>query len=272
MSAVNPHEKWGIAVQSAMLGALYLFLYLPIFYIAYLSLAENNIWPFPPNLTTRWYGRLGIMSDFHDGLWNSVLIGLGTAILSAFFATVAGIGVLRYPVKRRALIVALYLSPLFVAEILIGISTLMFNRNVLHVPGNLASAIVANTTHSLSFAFLVIVAQVARYDWRLDEVAQVFGARPLRCFWEVTLPSIWPAVLGAFLVSFIMGFNNFEITFYNVAAVPTLPTIAWGTLRHGIEPELYAMATLVNAFVFFLLFIIYLLIRTGRLRIGTPDK
>ena len=28
-------------------------------------------------------------------------------------------------------------------------------------------------------------------------VAQVFGARPLRCFREVTLPNVWPAVLGA---------------------------------------------------------------------------
>ena len=79
-------------------------------------------------------------------------------------------------------------------------------------------------------------------------------------------------MLGAFLISFILGFNNFEIIFYNVAAVPTLPTIAWGTLRHGIEPELYALATMVNVFVFILLFIIYLLIRLGALRLGVPEE
>ena len=116
----------------------------------------------------------------------------------------------------------------------------------------------------------MILAQLVRYDWRLDEAAMVFGARPLRTFWEVTLPSIWPAVLGAFLVSFILGFNNFEISFYNLGAVPTLPTVAWGTLRHGIEPELYALATLVNLAVFALLFVLYLLLRTGLLRLGAP--
>ena len=88
----------------------------------------------------------------------------------------------------------------------------------------------------------------------------------------MTFPNIWPAVLGAFLVSFILGFNNFEITFYNVAAIPTLPTIAWGTLRHGIEPELYALATVVNLFVFTLLFLIYVLIRLGALRLGAPQR
>ncbi len=79
-------------------------------------------------------------------------------------------------------------------------------------------------------------------------------------------------MLGTILISFIFGFNNFEITFYNVAAVPTLPTIAWVTLRHGIEPELYALATIVNVFVFILLFVIYLLIRLGALRLGVPEE
>ena len=58
----------------------------------------------------------------------------------------------------------------------------------------------------------------------------------------------------------------------NLGAVPTLPTVAWGTLRHGIEPELYALATLVNLAVFVLLFILYLLLRTGLLRLGVPEE
>ncbi len=272
MAAVSPGERGVMAVQTVLLLFLYLFLYFPILYIAYLSFMENSVWPFPPIFTWEWYARLQIMSDFHAGLWNSLMIGLGTAFLSALFATSAAIGVLRYPIRHRGLMAGIYLAPLFVAQVLIGISTLMFNRNVLNVPGTLESAIVANTAYSLSFAFLVILAQLVRYDWRLDEVAQVFGARPARCFIEVTLPSVWPAVLGAFLVSFILGFNNFEITFYNVAAVPTLPTIAWGTLRHGIEPELYALATIVNVLVFGLLFVIFLLIRMGALRLGVPEE
>ena len=271
VAAVNPGERFAIGGQTVLLLALYLFLYFPIFYIGYLSVVDNSVWPFPPVFTGEWYGRLMIMSDFHTGLLNSVFIGAGTAVLSTLFATTAAIGILRYPLRRRGLVVILFLVPLFVAQILIGISTLMFNRNVLGIPGNIESAIVANTTYSVSFAFLVILAQLVRYDWRFDEVAQVFGARPLRTFREVTFPNIWPAVLGAFIISFILGFNNFEITFYNVAAIPTLPTIAWGTLRHGIEPELYALATIVNALVFLLLFVIYLLIRFGALRLGVPD-
>src|SRR5919106_1484795 len=272
MAAVGPGSRTVILVQGLLLALLYLFLYFPIGYIAYLSLMENSVWPFPPDWTLEWYERLRIMSDFHEGLWNSLLIGLGTGALAALFATAGAIGLLRYRVRRRGLLIALYIAPLFVAEVLIGISTLMFNRNILGLPGSIPSAILANATYGLAFAFLVVLSQLVRYDWRLDEAAMVFGARPLRTFWEVTLPSIWPAMLGAFLVSFILGFNNFEISFYNLGAVPTLPTVAWGTLRHGIEPELYALATLVNAVVFVLLFVLYLLLRTGLVRLGVPEE
>ena len=68
------------------------------------------------------------------------------------------------------------------AEVLIGIATLMYNSQRFGTARQLPSAILANTTYGLAFAFLVILAQLVRYDWRLDEAAMVFGARPLRTF------------------------------------------------------------------------------------------
>ena len=271
MAAVNPGERAVIGVQIGLLLALYVFLYFPIFYIVYLSVMENSVWPFPPVFTWEWYARLRSMSDFHEGLANSLAIGLGTGALSSALAAIAVIGLLKYGSRYRGLLIVLYLSPLFVAHVLIGISTLMFNRGVLDLPGNLFSTVLANSTYAIAFAFLVILAQLVRYDWRLDEAAMVFGANPARTFWEVTLPNTWPALLGAFLVSFILAFNNLDISFYNLGAIPTLPTIAWGTLRHGIEPELYALASIVNALVFAVLIALYFLLRTGLLRLGPQE-
>jgi len=268
MTAVGPRERAVVATQTSLLLFLYIFLYFPIFFIIYVSFVDNTVWPFPPEFTWEWYERLWIMSDFHLGVLNSCLIGAGTGALACIFAASAAIGLLKYPSRLRGLFAVLYLSPLFVAGILIGISSLMFHRNILGLAGNLSSAVLANTTQALSFAFLVILAQLTRYDWRMDEAAMVFGAHPARCFWEVTLPTIWPSILGAFLVSFILAFNNLDITFYNIGAIPTLPTIAWGTLRHGIEPELYSLAAIINGLVFVILIILFFLIRLGLVRLG----
>jgi ABC-type spermidine/putrescine transport system permease subunit II len=271
MGAVNPSEKIGKVVQIIILCGLYIFLYFPILYLVYLSFMENPIWPFPPKFTLEWYHRVQIMSDIHVGLINSMIIGLGTGVVSAVLASFAAVGMLRYTVRGRWLYMVIYLSPLFVAHVLIGIAQLMFNRSVLDIPANLWSAILGNATYGISFAFLVLVAQLVKYNWQLDEAAQVFGASPIRCFWEVTLPSIWPAILGAFVVSFLLAFNDFTITFYNVGAVPTMPTVAWGSMRHGMEKELFALAALVNALVFLGLGLLYVLLRTGLLRLGIPE-
>ena len=252
----------------ALLILLYAFLYAPIFYVIYTSFAEDIVWPFPPSFSLSSYEDLFGSSLYAKALSNSVILGIGAAVLSTILATGGAIGTLRYRSRWRGMAFFLFLAPLFVADLLIGISTLAFNARVLGLPGNLYSAIAANAIPGTSFAFLIILSQLVRYDWAMDEAAMVFGAGPVRCFAEITLPTIWPSLLGAFLISFILAFNNLEISFYNLGAIPTLPSVAWGSLRFGLGPELFALAALVNFGVFAIFAVMYLLMRYRILSFG----
>ena len=272
MAARRIEDRLPALTLGSLLVLLYLFLYAPIAYIIYASFASNIVWPFPLDFTWKAYGTLAISSDYQQALWNSLYVAFGAAALATLFSTMGGIAVLKYRNRWRALVVLVFVSPLFIAELLIGISTLLFNKQVLGLPGNLGSAIVANAAHGTAFGFLIILAQLVRYDWRLDDAAMVFGAKPFRCFLEVTLPNIWPAMLGAFLLSFLLAFNDLEISFYNLGAIQTLPTVAWGSLRHGLKPELFALASLVNGFVFVVFVVMYVLMRTGIVRFGYRGK
>jgi len=256
------------AVTGLLLALLYVFLYAPIGYIIYASFSSNAVWPFPLDFTTEAYAKLTISSDYHEALWNSLILALGSAALATLFATMGAIAILKYPSRRRGLVTLGYVSPLFIAELLVGMASLIFNKSVLGLPGNLGSAILANAAHGTAFGFLIVLAQLVRYDWRLDDAAMVFGATPLRCFREVTFPIIWPAMLGSFLITFLLAFNDLEISFYNLGAIPTLPTLAWGSLRYGLKPELLALASLVNGLVFLVFVVMYLLMRTGLVRFG----
>jgi len=255
-------------VAVAMLLVLYIFLYAPILYVIYTSLSADIVWPFPPSFSLEAYKGVFESSLYTDGLWNSIIIGLGSGVLSTLLATGGAIGILRYPSRRRTLAMLIFLAPLFVAELLIGISTLAFNARVLGLPGNIYSAIAANALEGTAFAFLIILAQLVRYDWQMDDAASVFGAGPIRTFFEITLPTIWPSLFGAFLISFILAFNNLEISFYNLGATPTLPSIAWGSLRFGLSPELFALASMTNALVFIVFGVMYVLMRTGLVKFG----
>lgn len=261
-------ESWRRAGMSVLLCLLYVFLYAPILFVIYASFSEDIVWPFPPSFTTAAYAELLDNTLYSDALKNSLIIGLGSGILSTLLATAGVIGVLRFPSRRRGLILIAFLAPLFVAELLIGISSLAFNARLLGLPGNLFSAIAANAVEGTAFAFLIVLAQLVRYDWQMDDAAMVFGASPVRCFWEVTLPTIWPSLFGAFLISFILAFNNLEISFYNLGAIPTLPSVAWGSLRFGLGPELFALAALTNGLVFAVFALMYVLMRTGIVKFG----
>ena len=268
IAADRPGPNLEKLAGGALLLATYAFLYAPILYVIYTSFAEDIVWPFPPAFSVSSYEDLFASSLYSEALYNSFLLGIGTAILSTVLATGGAIGLLRYRARWRGVAFFLFLAPLFVADLLIGISTLAFNARVLDLPGNIYSAVAANAIPGTSFAFLVILSQVVRYDWAMDEAAMVFGAGPVRCFLEVTLPTIWPSLLGAFLISFILAFNNLEISFYNLGAIPTLPSVAWGSLRFGLGPELFALAALVNFGVFAIFAVMYLLMRYRILSFG----
>jgi spermidine/putrescine transport system permease protein len=82
-----------------------------------------------------------------------------------------------------------------------------------------------------------------------------------------------PGLLSAFIVAFIMAFNNLEISFYLLGATPTLPSVAWGALRYGVKPELYALASAVNLAVFVALAVMFVLMKTGLVRFGyRPER
>ena len=99
-----------------MLVLLYIFLYAPVVYIIYTSFSKNISWPFPPSFSLRGYELLYVGRTYHEALYNSLTLGIGSAILCTLFATLGAIAVLKYRSRWRRLIVVTYLCPLFVGE------------------------------------------------------------------------------------------------------------------------------------------------------------
>ena len=266
------HSSKKIDPTQIVLGCIFtvllISLYSPILYVIYTSFSADINWPFPFEFSLDGFRELSTGRSYKQSLFNSVMISLGSAAIATFFATLAAMSVLKYRSRYVAYFAVLFVAPLFVAELVVGIATLVFNKQLLELSGGLTTTAIANSAHVFSFAFLIVLSQLARYDWRLEEAAAVFGARPLTVFFEVTLPTIWSAILGAFLTSFLITFNGLDITFYNIGAKPTLPTISWGSLRYGLKPELFSLATLVNGFIVIVFLILYILMRKGIVKFG----
>ncbi|RWN49730.1 MAG: hypothetical protein EOS03_04630 [Mesorhizobium sp.] len=49
-------------------------------------------------------------------------------------------------------------------------------------------------------------------------------------------------------------------------ATPTMPSVAWGALRYGVKPELYALSSIINIMVFAAIAVLYFVARSDRKR------
>ena len=85
------------AGSGVMLVSLYRFLYAPIAYIVFTSLSKNIAWPFPLKFSLRGDELLYIGRTYHEALYNSLILGIGSAPLGTFFATAWGPNCRRSP-------------------------------------------------------------------------------------------------------------------------------------------------------------------------------
>ena len=255
--------KWTLA--SGLLLA-YAFLYMPIVHILFASLSSRPIFPYPPEFNPASYFRLYNNTIYQSAFLNSIIIATSTAILATVMGFLATVGVLRFAGRKALFYAVLFAGPLFVSEILLGISSMALYYLAFELQGNMVTAIIANSVHCFSFCFLIMAALLYRYDWRMNEAAVVCGASPARAFLEVMLPLTWPGILGSLIVAFVLSLNGLDISFYLLGATPTMPSVAWGALRYGIKPELYALTSIINILVFVAIFALYLSIRSDRRR------
>lgn len=257
--------KW---LLGALLLTAYVFLYMPVVHILFASLSSRPNFPYPPEFNVASYARLYTNSVYQSAFTNSLIIAGSTAILATVLGFLATVGVLRFG-GRQALVYAIFFAaPLFVSELLLGISSMSLYYLLFELPGNMLAAIVANAVHCFSFCFLVMAALLYRYDWRLNEAAVVCGASPVRAFIEVMLPLTWSGILGSLIVAFVLSLNGLDISFYLLGATPTMPSVAWGALRYGVKPELYALSSIINIAVFAAIIVLYVVTRADKTRLA----
>lgn len=81
----------------------------------------------------------------------------------------------------------------------------------------------------------------------------MLGATPMYAFYKVTWPEIKSGVFSGFLMTVTMSLDDFSITFFTKGAgVNTLSTMLYTELRKGVRPELYALSTILFAFLLLL--------------------
>ena len=228
--------------------AVYAFLYVPLAVVVLFSFNDSLLNAQWVGFTTHWYAKLLHDEEMLRAAANSLLIALTAAGAATILGTMAGIAMQRWPVGVLRLLPVLVLTPVAMPEILLGVSLLLFFRQVLDLTLGLISILVAHTLFSLGFVAIIVRARLAGMDESIFEAARDLGASPWKTFRHITFPLILPGIVAGFLMSFTLSIDDFVITFFVAGVgVSTLPLQIYSMIKVAVSPEVNAVSTLLMA-------------------------
>jgi putrescine transport system permease protein len=226
------------------------FLYLPIAILVIYSFNDSRLVTIWSGASLRWYREL-----FNDAaMLESASVSLRIALLSATAATVLGtLAALALTRGRRfggrLLFSGMIYAPLVMPEVITGLSLLLLFVAV-DIDRGFWTIAVAHTTLTLCFVAVVVQSRLVSFDTSLEEAAMDLGCPPLRTFFSVTLPLIWPAVASGWMLAFALSLDDLVIaSFVTGPGATTLPIRIYSEVRLGVKPEINAVCTIMIAVV-----------------------
>lgn len=228
--------------------AVYAFLYIPLAVVVLFSFNDSQLNAQWVGFTTRWYRALLHDEAMLSAAVNSLLIALSASTIATVLGTMAGIAMQRWPSGLLRFLPALVLTPVAMPEILLGVSLLLFFRQVLDLTLGLFSILIAHITFSIGFVAIIVRARLAGMDESIFEAARDLGASPWRTFQHITLPLTLPGIIAGFLMSFTLSIDDFVITFFVAGVgVTTLPLQIYSMIKVAVTPEVNAVSSLLMA-------------------------
>lgn len=237
------------------MGAVFLFLYLPIITLVLLSFNASPMVTNWGGWSLRWYEALAADTEIISGFGLSLEIAFLTACSSVVLGTLAALSLHRF--KRfpgRTLFAGMVNSPLVMPEVIIGLSLLLMLVSVQRLFGfperGLGTIWLGHTLLGMAYATVVVQSRLQEMSPQLEEAAQDLGCRPLQVFFLVTLPLISQAIGSAWLLTFTLSLDDVVLSaFLSGPGSTTMPIVIFSRARLGLSPSVNTVATLTVAVV-----------------------
>ena len=233
---------------SVVLG--FAFLYLPIVLLVVYSFNASRLVTVWGGFSTRWYAALLKNEAILDAAWVTVRVGLLSATIATVLGTMAAVALVRRGrFFGRTLFTGMVVAPLVMPEVITGLSLLLlfvaigFDRGFWTVT-------LAHISFSMCFVAVVVQSRLVTFDRSLEEAALDLGAPPLKAFFLVTLPIIFPAVTAGWMLAFTLSLDDLVIASFTTGpGATTLPMKIYSQVRLGVTPEINAVCTILVALV-----------------------
>ena len=247
--------------KRAYLAAVYFFLYAPLFLLIALSFNASEFGTRWAGFTFKWYIKLFNNGTLMDAAVNSFIVACASATTATVIGTLAAVSIFRFRFFGKNFLMTLLYIVMMSPEIVMGISLLILFM-MIGMPLGFTTLLIAHTTISLPFVMIVLFTRLSGFDKSIIEAAKDLGADELRTFWYVILPSIAPAVLAGWLLSFTISMDDSIVSFFTTGpGFEVLPLKIYSMVRLGIKPEVNALSAIIFIFCIILVLVAQFLLK-----------
>ena len=225
-------------------GAVFVFLMLPLFIVFPISFRSAAYLQFPPpGLSLRWYEAY-----INDPVWlaatlRSLKIAASTPVLATILGTLLAFSLVRGRYPGREWVNQVGTMPLIVPTIIYSVAVYGFFSQ-LRLIGDWRGIVLGHTVHAIPYVVIIMTAALRTFDIALENAAMGLGASRLRAIWRVTLPQIRPALVSAIFLAFISSFDELVIAMFLGGANMTLPKKMFDNILNAIDPTIAAVSVL----------------------------
>ena len=245
----RPRVSWLAVSARVFVVLVYFFMLSPLIFVVWLSFFADAIPSFPPSgYTLHWYRQAFENESFASGFALSFKVAVVAAFISVILGVAASLGIVRNRFRGAAAINGLLMSPLVVPGIVAGIAIYLFYlraENILDIDivGTYAGLIAAHVCLTIPWTMRLVCASIGGLDTTIEEAARNLGASSLNTFWRITLPMLRPSIVASALFSFIVSFENLEVTLPLVGpGHTTLPIAIMQYLEFNLDPTIAAVS------------------------------
>jgi spermidine/putrescine transport system permease protein len=213
--------------------ALLLFLWSPLLIVLWKGL----------NVTA--FQRLLESSDLLMSFRSSLLLAIGTALISAVLGLTTAFALPLLSPRLRTWVVGSLLLPLVLPEIAFGLAYLVWYRS-LGIPLGWTTLLVSHFAFCFCYVVLVLKSNVEQLDASLADAAKDLGANGFMVFRHAFFPQLLPGIIAGTMMAFSLSLDDFLITFF-VKGIDqlTLPIKIFSMMRLRFGTEVYALSVVL---------------------------
>jgi len=224
------------------------FMLAPLVVVCVVAFTPENTLTLPTTeFSLRWFRAAFEHPDFMQSFWNSLWLGLASATLATLLAVPAGLAITRYEFRGRDFLNGLFLSPLIIPHLVLGVALLRLFALV-GGTGSFGFLIFAHALIVTPYTLRLVVAALVGFDRSAEQAALSLGASQATVFKRITLPMILPGVTGGWLLAFINSFDEVTMSiFVTSPSTVTLPVRMYMYATESIDPLMAAVSALMVA-------------------------